>query len=49
MTVTADVVTAIASSTRSIAEANTPLVIILFGIGIAFYFGKYVKDFFPKS
>jgi len=48
MTIPTSVVTDIASSTAALANGSTSLIIMLFGIGVAFYVGRNVREFFPK-
>lgn len=48
MTIPTTIVTDIASSTSSVLAGSIPLVLLLFGIGIAFFMAKMLIHLLPK-
>jgi len=48
MTIPASIVSDISSTTASVLSGSIPLIIILFGIGIAFYVVRNLASFLPK-
>lgn len=49
MTIPTEIINDISSSTASVLDGSIPLILILFGIGIAFYIVKGLMSFLPKS
>lgn len=49
MNIPSNIVTDLSSTTVSVMNANMPLMIILFGLGIAFYISIRLIKIFPKS
>lgn len=49
MTIPTQIVNDISSTTSQILDGSIPLILILFGIGIAFYVVKGIISFLPKA
>jgi len=49
MTIPISIVGDISSSTASVLDGSIPLILILFGIGIAFFIVKGLMSFLPKG
>jgi len=49
MTIPATIVQDLSSTTASVINGSIPIIIILFGIGIAFYIVRNLASFLPKG